>query len=55
MVVIDKCRDNLFSQFVFENLRNAHPQEKKGVYIIRVVNKGKSIREIKDIEERRCC
>ena len=46
---MNKCCDNLFPRFVFEDLRNANPPEKKGIYVIRVRNEGKSVKEIKDM------
>jgi hypothetical protein len=46
MVEMDRCCDNLFSGFVFEDLRNANPPEKKGVYVIKIKSEGKPIAEI---------
>ncbi len=49
MVGIDRCCNSLFSGFVFEDLRNANPPEKKGIYVIRVRNEGKPVKDIKEI------
>ena len=44
-----KCCDDLFTEFEFQDLRNAEPPDEKGVYVIRVKRRGLST--IKIVEE----
>jgi len=40
------CCAELYAEFEFQDLRNASPPKKKGVYVIRVKKEGRSTREI---------
>jgi hypothetical protein len=40
------CCDNLFSDFTFQDIRAATPPEIKGVYIIRVKQRGKPVAKL---------
>ena len=40
------CCDNLFSDFTFQDIRTAIPPERKGVYVIRVKQRGEPVAEI---------
>ena len=40
------CCDNLFSGFTFQDIRAATPPERKGVYVIRVKQRGEPVAEI---------
>ncbi|MEM2941632.1 MAG: hypothetical protein QW304_08820 [Thermoproteota archaeon] len=48
---MSKCCENLFSGFVFEDIRSANPPEKKGIYVIKIKKKGKPIQEIEEISK----
>jgi len=40
------CCSNLFNKFTFENLRNANPPNRRGVYVIRVKKRGVPVEKI---------
>ncbi|MHC4620367.1 MAG: hypothetical protein ACYTEQ_21670 [Planctomycetota bacterium] len=46
------CCDNLFTSFTFQDIRDASPPNKRGVYVIRVKRRGRPIGEmIEQIEQ----